>query len=136
MPANSQLTAEISRLVHFEPHGASLVVIYENSDRCPISQFDLRYGLDSFSRQRTGFNGPTSEVTCTQFEAAHIDRTLTFHLVVGGVEGSHRGNALWYQTGVNEPPTEIIGALDANQFHPPHVHGTPYPLHGDRGGMG
>ncbi|MBV7334314.1 DUF11 domain-containing protein [Chloroflexi bacterium TSY] len=133
IPANSNTTAEISGLVHFEPHGASLVVIYENPDRCPISQFDMHYGLDSFSRQRTGLNGPASEVTCTQFEAADIDRTLTFHLAVGGVEGPHRGNALWYQTGMNALPTELINVPGADQFQPPHAHGHPYPLHGDGG---
>ena len=131
IPANQPLAIDIWGLDHSERHGVSMVVVYE-SPACPENQINFHYGIDGFSRQRTGEAGPTSEIVCINFPSVDIDRTLAFQMGVGGVAGTHRGNELLFKTGTGRPPSDIIGDSDA-QAVTGHPHNELYPLTGNGG---
>ncbi|MEZ4657155.1 MAG: SdrD B-like domain-containing protein [Caldilineaceae bacterium] len=102
-----------------ENHGVALVVVYESPD-CAYSQINLFQGLDSFRfRNPVAPFGPDSEVRCVSFEAADQDRYLEFEVLVGGTEKPSRTTAIWYLSGTDLAPANLVDLPGAGEIWDP-----------------
>lgn len=90
-------TYSISDFVLEYKYGAGLIVVYKD-ENLPNSIVKIYDGLDSFYFGFSPPQGPDSEVTCADFNAASCDRDVKVALFVGGVQHEYRPNAVWYQT--------------------------------------
>lgn len=97
-------------------YGAGLIVVYEDP-ALPITDVEIREGLDSAYHGFPAPRGPNSEVTCFQFSASASVRTLDYTLFVGGIDTSSlRPNAIWYQTGSGALPTALVNQIGATEI--------------------
>ncbi|MEZ4673926.1 MAG: hypothetical protein R2932_06740 [Caldilineaceae bacterium] len=88
-----------SGAVQEENWGFSLIVIYEDPTLVNARDIVVKLGNDGFFYRWSGLLGPNSDVQCYAFEPAAVDRTLSYSVIVGGVQNSTRFNALWGMTG-------------------------------------
>ncbi|MEZ4713678.1 MAG: SdrD B-like domain-containing protein [Caldilineaceae bacterium] len=102
-----------------ENHGVALVVVYESPD-CAYSQISLFQGLDSFRfRNPVAPFGPDSEVRCVSFETTDQDRYLEFEVLVGGTEKPSRTTAIWYLSGTDLAPANLVDLPGAGEIWDP-----------------
>ncbi len=115
-----------------EAEGAVLVVIYA-SPACAASEIKLAAGLDGFYWNFPAPAGGNTQATCTTFAPAVEARTLELNMIVGGTEG--RANRIWYATGADAAPSDLIqsglGMVLAGPLPP--ATNPPYPLTGEAG---
>jgi hypothetical protein len=105
-------------------YGAGLIVVYEDQS-LPYSIVKIYDGLDSFHYAFSDPQGPNSEVTCADFNAVPYDRAMEITLFVGGVQHDDRPNAIWYQTGTDSKPSNLVGEASAKEIDGEEH---PYPL--------
>ncbi|MEZ4617682.1 MAG: SdrD B-like domain-containing protein [Caldilineaceae bacterium] len=140
LPLSGSGTVEVkvNNLNTPEAHGVGLVVISQGPT-CAYSRIQLNFGLDGFYWDFPPAAGPDTEVTCTTFPAAAIDRRLDMQMFVGGVEHNElRGDRIWYATGSGTPPSDLIATGNPNNVLagpiPPAIVPPPdYPLNGGNG---
>ncbi|MCB9159668.1 MAG: hypothetical protein H6644_07400 [Caldilineaceae bacterium] len=91
-----------------ERHGAGVLVIYENEQRCPYQQIDLFFGNDVFYKGWDGSSGPNSEVTCVDVPPPPRPIEIDIQMFVGGIENPLRSDSIWYATGSGDRPTNLV----------------------------
>ncbi|MCB9147353.1 MAG: DUF11 domain-containing protein [Caldilineaceae bacterium] len=102
-----------------ENHGVALVVVYESAD-CAYSQISLFQGLDSFRfRNPVAPFGPDSDVRCVSFAPTEQDRYLEFEVLVGGTEKPSRTTAIWYLSGTDLAPANLVDLPGAGEIWDP-----------------
>jgi archaellum component FlaG (FlaF/FlaG flagellin family) len=136
LPAGGTINVTVDQLNTPEAHGAGLIVISEGPD-CAYSQVQLNFGLDGFFWNFVPDAGPDTQVTCVDFPADDVARTLDMQMFVGGVEHeAMRGDRIWYATGSGAKPTDIVATGDLNNLLdgpvPPSKE-PPFPLNGGLG---
>ncbi len=99
-----------------ERHGAGLLVISEDRDRCPFQAIGLMYGNDVLFHNWSPPSGPNTEVACFDFPAPPEPVELEIQMFVGGVENQFRSNAIWYETGSGGKPTSLIDRPSAREL--------------------
>ena len=99
-----------------ERYGAGLLVVYEDP-ALPITDVEIREGLDSAFHGFPSPRGPNTDVTCFQFTISTSARTLDYTLFVGGIVTSTlRPNAIWYQTGSGALPGDLVNQPGATEI--------------------
>ncbi len=135
LPTTSNFLVTVNNLTNPEAHGAGLIVIFQGAD-CGPSRIQVNFGLDGFYWGFEQDTGPDTRVTCVDFPAAEVMRTLELQMFVGGVENANRGDRIWYGTGSGPKPTDFVVAADpANLLAgpiPPSI-APPFPLSGSAG---
>jgi len=82
-----------------ENWGFSLIVIYEDPTLASERDVIIKFGNDGLFYRWRGLLGPNSDVQCFAFPSDGFQRTISFSVIVGGVENNTRLNALWGMSG-------------------------------------
>lgn len=82
-----------------ENWGFSLVVIYEDPTLVSERDIIIKFGNDGLYYGWRGLLGPNSDVQCFAFPSDGFQRTISFSVIVGGIENNTRLNALWGMSG-------------------------------------
>ena len=101
-------TLNVSGFGVTERHGAGLLVVYKNDETCPYQQIDLFFGNDVLFKGWDGPSGPDSEVACINFPAPPEAIEIDIQMFVGGIENPNRSDAIWYTTGTETQPTNLV----------------------------